>query len=102
VGALLLFEPVEEAAFVGVEDEDVEAFRADSVDRPGVGMQVVLDGGVLEHGGRDGGYAGNGVPDAIDVVLGEADADAGLVGAGLLGGSSLKNKCRSFDSPPPS
>ena len=88
VGALLLFLPVEESAFVGVEGEDVQAFGAHAVDGPGVGVEVVLDGGVLEHDGGDGADAGDGVPDAIDVVHSEADADAGLVAAGLLGGAA--------------
>ena len=88
VGALLLFEAVEEPAFVDFESEDVEAFGAYAVYLPTVGMKVVLDGCVLEHDGCNGGYARDGVPDQIHVIKGEADFDAGFVRAGLLGGSA--------------
>ncbi len=89
MGSLLLFEPVEEAAFSWVEDKDIEAFRAYSVDLPCVSMHVVLDDSrVEEHDGRDGSDAGNRIPDAIDVILFKANSDAGFVGAGLFGSAA--------------
>ena len=51
VGTLLFFLPVEGTAIVHDHGEHVEALRAQSIDRPCVGVEVVFDYDVLKHNG---------------------------------------------------
>ena len=46
---------------------------------------------LFEHGGRDVDDAGNSGPEAVDVVLGEADLDAGFGSANLLRSAAGKD-----------
>ena len=49
MGALLVFGAVEEAALVDIQLPDVLKDRPNAVDRPGVGVQIVLHGHVFLH-----------------------------------------------------
>ena len=81
-----VFGAVEEAALIGIELDDVGVGGARADYGPGVGVQVVLDGLILKLHGRDVDDFRDGGDDAVNVVEGEADLDAGFVSAGLLAG----------------
>src|SRR5580700_7447210 len=83
VAALVVLVGVE-AAVVDIEFENIRDLGAVAVELPVVHVLVAGDVDLLEHGWRNVADAGNGRPQAIDVVLGEAHVDAGLGSADLL------------------
>ncbi len=54
-------------------------------------MEIVLHGDVFVYRGRDVIDAGNAGHEAVDVVEGEADLDAGFFSAGLFAGAAGKD-----------
>jgi hypothetical protein len=73
-----------------------EISGAIAVHLPGVHVLVAGDVDLFEHGGRDVDDSGDGGPEAIDVLLGETDLNAGFGSADLLGGAAGKDadECR--------
>lgn len=91
MGPVLVVLLAEEATLVDVQLQHVGDLGAVPVDPPGIQVLVAGHIDLLEHPWRDVGHAGDGGPEPVHILLGEAHLHAGFAAPDLLRGAAWKN-----------
>ena len=88
---LLFLLPVEEAPCVRIEFPDVLKHRHHAINRPRVGVQIVLHRDVFVHSRRNVIDPWNAGDDAVHIIQGELHLHARFLAARLFAGPSREN-----------